>query len=224
MKRDNKFVLRLAGLTLIIAAMILPLVQVNFSASWVNNNAPIAAPTEFETKLLDYNVVLERQRIVTYDNLSLTFVPHEGNTTVFSDEVDNFDLTIRLLFYGGALLAIAGLALSAFYNDKIGKILVIVGGLMTLSVLYFPTQMKDAVYQALLDSGRTASGTQLYADTTFSDGVNTYTWRDSAVVQLGLGYYSLAIGSVLMLIGELLPTSKEIPVESEVSTEIEIDQ
>ena len=222
MKRDNKFVLRLAGLTLIIAAMILPLVQVNFSASWVDNNAPIAAPTGFKTKLLDYNVVIERQRIVTYDNSSLTFIPHEGNKTVFSDEVDSFDFTIRLLYYGGVLLAIAGLALSAFYNDKIGKILVLLGGLMTLAVLYFTTQMRDAVYQALLDSGRTKAGTQLYTDTTFSDGVNTYTWRNSAIVEIGLGYYTIAIGSILMLIGEILPTSK--PSESSTDSLEETDE
>jgi len=212
MKRDNKYVLKVAGLALIFSALMMPLVLVDFSVSWIST-PPIAAPTSYNGRLLDYNVIIERERILTYDNNSKTFYPSQVSQNELHDSVASYDLTIKLLFYGSFLLSLAGVSLSAFYNDKLGKILVLIGVAMAVAVVFLSSQLKSSVEAALVDSGRTASGNGYYRDITFNDGVADFKWRENSVVSLGLGYYFLIAGIVSLLIGEFIPTSK--PINSE---------
>ncbi len=206
MDRSAKTLIKLIGILAILVAVILPLYSITFSVTWVNDKKPADAPADYSSTILDLGIFSHKLIGVDFNNQTNTFeeIPVNQDDS-FVKAIDSIQKLVSMLFLVSIILSFLGLLISWKKETKFGGFLMILGIIAGSILIVIISLLNSILTQALINNGGIESNGAIIFDNTITVGSETYTWRVTDTLQIGMAYYLIALGLIIQFISLFIP-------------------
>ncbi|MCY3414237.1 MAG: hypothetical protein INQ03_21510 [Candidatus Heimdallarchaeota archaeon] len=206
MNKNIAFILKLLAIVCLAAGAFFPLLTGTVSIEWITG-APPDAPAEFSGTILEIGIMDFSASSLEYDDTTDEFLLEEQDVSATDNEFYNAmmilqQVTLILLGVSAALILIAAL-IHLGKPSKFASFLILLGFLAALGILALAYILQTQALQGMA-SGGTLEGNSFYKDEILTIGANSYTWRLTATLSLGMGYFMIAAGAGLSFISLFL--------------------